>query len=334
MSGFAVVGLPDVYLSSLGAFLDAFVLIRRQVAAVFRARERIEMQTRVYLLSPDGGPVHMADGRHLIADDGLQGNPTVFDLVHIPGFVVGSEEVLNTRLAGAGSLCRWLRQQSEAGALISASGTAVFMLAEAGLLDGGTVAISRPLIPLFRRRYSRIRVSHGSAVVEHQNILTGSGLAADAQLLTRLVERVASPELARWLGDVTGLRPGGEEHIADDPLIANAQVWLEDRFAQNIRISELAEAMSVTQQTLLRHFRHHLNTTPQAYLRKVRVDAARRMLLRTTRSVGQIGSLVGYNDLQSFRKAFKQLTGVSPSRYRTANTTSNYPVSTHGGEST
>jgi len=316
MAGFAVLGLPDVYMSSLGAFLDAFVLIRRQVHAVFADRGRFEMQTQVHLLSPDGGAVRMAGGRQLTADAGFQGNPTRYDLVHIPGFVVGNEEVLFSRLADAGSLCRWLRQQSEMGALISASGTAVFLLAEAGLLDGGTVAISRPLIPLFRRRFHHIRISHGNIVVEHGNVITGTGLAADAQLLTRLVEQVASPELARWLGDVTGLRQTGEERIADDPLIANAQLWLEDRFARDVSIAELAEAMSVTQQTLLRHFHRQLNTTPQAYLRKVRVEAAQRMLLRTTRPVAQIASLVGYNDVQSFRKVFKQLTGISPGRYR------------------
>lgn len=316
MAGFAVLGLPDVYMSSLGAFLDAFILIRRQVRTVFQDRGRFEMQTPVHLLSLDGGAVQMIGGRNLIADGGLPGNATQYDLVHIPGFVVGREEVLIARLADSGYLCGWLREQAEGGALVSASGTAVFLLAEAGLLDYSTVAISRPLIPLFRRRFPNIRVNPGNPVVEHGNIFTASGVAADAYLITRLVEQVASPELARWLGDVTGLQLADADRIVDDPLVANAQLWLEDRFAQDVSIAELAEAMSVTQQTLLRHFRHYLSTTPQAYLQKVRVEAAQRMLLRTGRQVGEIASLVGYNDAQSFRRVFKQLTGLSPSRYR------------------
>ena len=124
MAGFAVLGLPDVYMSSLGAFLDAFVLISRQVRAVFADRARFEMQTQVQLLSPEGGAVRMAGGRQLTADASVQGNSTRYDLVYIPGFVVGNEAVLVTRLEAAGSLCRWLRQQSGTGALISASGTA------------------------------------------------------------------------------------------------------------------------------------------------------------------------------------------------------------------
>lgn len=312
-------GLRDAYMSSLGAFIDAFVLIRYQVGVLFHSREAVEMQTEVHLLTPDGGPVRMAGGRKLLADAGLESNTTAYNLIHIPGFVVGDEQALVARLAASSSLCRWLRQQYQAGALVSASGSGVFLLAEAGLVDDGWVAIARPLIPMFRRRFPNVRVDHSKAVVTQQRVITGSGLAADPQLLVRLVESVTTPELARWLGDVTGLRHTAEEQIADDPLIANAQVWLEERFAQKVRIADLAAAMSVTQQTLLRHFRRCLHTTPQAYLCKVRVEAAQRLLLRTNRPIEQIASLVGYNDIQSFRKVFGQFCGVSASRYRVLN---------------
>lgn len=316
MAGFAVLGLPDVYMSSLGAFLDAFYLVGQQVGSVFKKRARVEMQTPVHLVSPGGAMVHMVGGRQLPADVDIGNAETAYDLVHIPGFVVGDEQGLDARLSAAGPVCRWLRRQGDAGALLSASGTAVFLLAQAGLLKGGSIAMSRPLIPLFRRRFPAIVVAQGNAVVECGDVITASGVAADAQLLTRLVERVASPELARWLGDVAGLRQTGSNELVDDPLVANAQLWLENRFARDISIAELAAAMSVTQQTLLRHFRRRLQMTPQAYLRKVRVEAAQRLLSRTNRPVAQIASLVGYNDVQSFRKAFQRISGTSPGRYR------------------
>lgn len=318
MPGFAVVGLEGVYMSSLGMFLDAFELIRRQVTALYQTRESITMETRISLLTPDGRPVRMAGGRRLAADAGIERNSVDYDLIHIPGFVVGSEDALGDRLADVEPLCRWLRRQHGAGALCSASGAGVFLLAESGLLNGGVAALTRQLIPLFRRRYPGVRVDHRSVVVEHDRVLTGSGLAADAQLLVRLVEQSVSPELARWLGDIMSLHLVPEEQLAEDPLVANAQIWLEERLAQDLRIADLARTLAVSQQTLLRHFRRHLNTTPREYVQRMRIEAAQRMLRRTRRPIDQVAALVGYDDVQSFRKVFREHTGTSPGRYRAA----------------
>lgn len=318
MSGFAVVGLTDAYISSLGMFLDSFELIRRQVIEMYRTREPMSMQTRVHLLTPEGRVARLAGGRTLASDGGFD-TPVQYDLIHLPGFITGGEAALNTRLAESASLYQWLVQQRDGGARVSASGSAVFLLAEAGLLNGGMATIARPLIPVFRRRYPDIRIDHRSPVVEHGKVVTGSGLAADAQLLARLVEYVTTPELARWLSDVTSLHQAADDHLADDPLTANAQLWLEERFAQDVRIADLAKAMAVSQQTLLRHFHRHLSVTPQEYVRQLRMKSAQGLLARTSRSIGQIAALNGYSDVHTFRKVFREYTGTSPSSYRARN---------------
>src|SRR5262245_90762 len=107
MAGFAVIGLTDAYISSLGIFLDTFELIRRQVATLYRTREPISMQTQVHLLTPGGRPVRMAGGRSLGADSGLD-NHVQYDLIYLPSFLVGSEALLDARLAEAAPLYKWL----------------------------------------------------------------------------------------------------------------------------------------------------------------------------------------------------------------------------------
>lgn len=315
MAGFVVIGLPDAYVSSLGIFLDSFELVRRQVTALYRARQNLSMQTRVQLLTTDGRPVRLAGGRTMASDGGLDEH-TQYDLIHLPGFLINDEREFSGRLDETTSLYKWLVNQYAGGARISASGTAVCLLAEAGLLNGGMAAVGRPLTAYFRRRYSNIRTDHRTPVVEHSRVVTASGLAADLQLLARLMEYVTTPELGRWLSDVTNLHQMAEDRLADDPLTANAQLWLEERFAEDVRIADLAKAMSVSQQTLLRHFQHHLNISPQAYLRQMRLKAAEGLLLRTSRPVGQIANLVGYNDVQAFRRMFKEHYKTSPSTYR------------------
>ena len=315
MAGFAAIALDNVYMSSLGMFLDAFELVRIQVMNIFSTRARVAMQSPLRLLTADGRPASVAGGRQLAADDTLD-SQAQYALVHIPGFVAGSEAALAARLANSTRLCEWLRQQHQGGSLISASGSAVFVLAEAGLLDAEIAAVARPLVPLFRRRYPGIRIDHRRSFVEHERVFTSIGWAADPQLLARLVERTTTPELARWIADVTGLHRVTEGRLVEDELVANAQLWLENRFAGEARIADLAHDLAVSEQTLLRHFRRHLSMTPRDYVRKLRMEAARSMLLQTTRSVQQVAALVGYDDVHAFAKVFRQLTGCSANQFR------------------
>jgi two-component system response regulator YesN len=52
------------------------------------------------------------------------------------------------------------------------------------------------------------------------------------------------------------------------------------------------------------------------HLEKVRMDHAVKLLKQNEYTVDEISSRVGYNSSHSFRRAFKRLTGVSPSSYR------------------
>ncbi len=316
MSGFAAIALENVYMSSLGIFLDAFELVRGHVSRRFGTRTRFAMESPIRLLTPNGRAVRIAGGRRISADEGLSDDAR-YALIHIPGFVVGGEEPLDARLADASRLCEWLRRQYQGGAVISASGAAVFVLAHAQLLKG-VAALSRPLIPLFRQRFPAIRVDHRKPWVEQGRVITATGLAADTQLLSRLLELGTTPELARWFGDIAGLNQIAEDQLAQDELVARAQLWLEDRVAQPLRITELADAMAVSQQTLLRHFRRHLAMNPRDYVRKIRMEAAQQLLLRTNRPVQEIAGLVGYEDTHAFAKVFRRFTGTSAQGYRTA----------------
>ena len=316
MNGFAAIALENVYMSSLGIFLDAFELVRGHVSRRFGTRTRFAMESPIRLLTPNGRAVRVAGGRRISADEGLSDDAR-YALIHIPGFVVGGEEPLDARLADASRLCEWLRRQYQGGAVISASGAAVFVLAHAQLLKG-VAALSRPLIPLFRQRYPAIRVDHRKPWVEQGRVITATGLAADTQLLSRLLELGTTPELARWFGDIAGLNQIAEDQLAQDELVARAQLWLEDRVAQPLRIAELADAMAVSQQTLLRHFRRHLAMNPRDYVRKIRMEAAQQLLLRTNRPVQEIAGLVGYEDTHAFAKVFRRFTGISAQGYRTS----------------
>ena len=317
MADFALIAPAGTFHSSLGAFLDAFSLVRGQVERLFPAQDAVRMQTRLHLLTQDGQAVRLADDRRMPADGAVGGAPPL-DLVHIAAFRVGGPAALDERLEAARPFFEWLRARHAGGSLLSASGSAVFLLAGAGLLDGLAVPLPRALMPLCRARFPRLAIDERRAVIEHDGIVLGSGLAADPALMVRLIERCLSPEMGRWLASVTGLDRMVEARLAPDPLVANAQLWLEARFAQDVRIADLATALSTSHQTLIRRFMRDLGMRPKDYVQHLRVLSAQRMLRQTSRSIEQIATLVGYRDARSFRIIFREHAGMSATAYRAA----------------
>jgi AraC-like DNA-binding protein len=53
-----------------------------------------------------------------------------------------------------------------------------------------------------------------------------------------------------------------------------------------------------------------------AYLRRRRLELAAGLLLRTRRSVAEVGDLVGWPDANYFTRRFRSQFGVSPTDYR------------------
>ncbi|QGG54869.1 helix-turn-helix transcriptional regulator [Paenibacillus sp. B01] len=66
---------------------------------------------------------------------------------------------------------------------------------------------------------------------------------------------------------------------------------------------------------LNRSFRQLAGMPIAQYANKVRIDRACELLRTTTLRVGEIGRLVGFEDVYSFSKAFKKSKGVPPSAY-------------------
>ncbi|HLY28261.1 MAG TPA: helix-turn-helix domain-containing protein, partial [Aggregatilineales bacterium] len=68
-------------------------------------------------------------------------------------------------------------------------------------------------------------------------------------------------------------------------------------------------------------FRQHYHTTPAAYLNRIRIAAACRLLADPKRQVGEVAYAVGYESLSAFHDNFRKATGLSPSDYQHIGTT-------------
>lgn len=99
-------------------------------------------------------------------------------------------------------------------------------------------------------------------------------------------------------------------------LIEKALVYLAEHFTENTPIEELAKLCSVSAVYFRKLFKLHTGYSPTEYRIKLRMLAAKEYLRYGELSVGELSTLLGYNDAAYFIKQFKEEYSVSPHAYR------------------
>lgn len=79
---------------------------------------------------------------------------------------------------------------------------------------------------------------------------------------------------------------------------------------------QIAKQLGLTERTLQRRLQQQ-NTHYQALLDKIRLREAKQLLSHTQSTIEQTALAIGFHDVRSFRRRFKQWTGQSPNEYRT-----------------
>lgn len=96
-------------------------------------------------------------------------------------------------------------------------------------------------------------------------------------------------------------------------LVARARAFIDGGPLAPLRVAELARRCGASESTLLRAFRRELGTTPAAYAREHRLDAALLLLQDGRHTVGQVAAQVGYSALSAFTSAFRRRHDRAPS---------------------
>ncbi|MBQ6468680.1 MAG: helix-turn-helix transcriptional regulator [Lachnospiraceae bacterium] len=92
--------------------------------------------------------------------------------------------------------------------------------------------------------------------------------------------------------------------------------YIEDHYTENIRLSDLADALGVSQYYLSHFFRENYGMSFLDYVTSLRCDHAGRELLSTNRALLDICYDAGFSDPKYFQKAFRSKYGLSPREYR------------------
>lgn len=92
--------------------------------------------------------------------------------------------------------------------------------------------------------------------------------------------------------------------------------YLQNHLEEDISLSLLADEFHLNAQYISQLFKSEIGVGFLTYLTNIRMENARKLLVSTSLSIGEISSRCGYADYRVFTKAFKKNEGITPSQYR------------------
>lgn len=94
--------------------------------------------------------------------------------------------------------------------------------------------------------------------------------------------------------------------------IAQVLDYIQVNLHLPLSVETLADMANMSQSSFHEHFKTVTNTSPQQYIKSMRLDRARRQLVEQGLSVSEAAYGVGYASTSQFSREFKRLFGVSP----------------------
>ncbi|WP_175000296.1 GlxA family transcriptional regulator [Burkholderia lata] len=317
----AILAYDDCYASSLGGFADIL-----QIANAHLRRQGGDGNTQFEwrFVSPTGEPVMASNGLQLNTEP-IRPRET-FDLVFIPSAHYASGKAFDQLLARQSAACDWLVSQWNAGAYLAANCTGTFVLAKTGLLDGRPATTTWWLADQFRSRFPRVDLQLEPVVTEADRLICAGASASYLLQTIHVIERFSGAVIAAqcakaMLIDVSQTKqlpylPLLTDKAHADSLVHRAQHWLQKHMTKDVKMSEMAHDLGVSERTIIRRFQAALNQPPLRYLQSLRIEAARGLLEAGDLSLERITAQVGYSDTSSFCRLFKDKVGLSPGAYR------------------
>ena len=98
--------------------------------------------------------------------------------------------------------------------------------------------------------------------------------------------------------------------------VLKAVKYIEEHFAEKLQLTDIANEMFISVPYISSKFKEETGVCFSDYLKQTRIQKACMMLNTTEMKIHSIAEKVGYSDYKRFGEVFKDLTGVSPIKYR------------------
>lgn len=93
---------------------------------------------------------------------------------------------------------------------------------------------------------------------------------------------------------------------------------MRDNLAEPLRIERISASVFLSPDHFSKVFAGVLGQSPNDYLRRLRIEEAKRLLSTTDQPVTTVASAVGFTQGAYFSRVFRTISGCTPREYRRA----------------
>lgn len=270
------------------------------------------------LVSEDGEPPVTTAGLPVSVSGRFDPAKPADCLVVIGGF--GTRSHAHPSLHGA------IRRAGRSARAVGGVEAGTWLLGRAGLLQGRAATTHWEDLEDFAAAFPDTDVRPDRYVIDGPVFTTG-GASPTFDLLLHLIRSRLGMAVAL---DVASVFIYDQARAATDaqPLVSLGRLdGYDSRLAQAVRlmeahvdrpltISAIARRSGVTTRTLEKTFLKSIGETPGAYYLRLRLGAARRLVLDTAMPMADIAARTGFSSATSFSRAFSRSFGKPPGRLR------------------
>lgn len=305
--GFLVV--PNFSLIALSAAIDPLRL----------ANAVLERRAYEYVVvAATREPVPSSDGIRVVPDCTMA-DAGEFDAV----FVIGPNPLPRQ---GYGECIAWLRRMAAAGATLGGIDTGSYVLAKAGLLKGYRCTIHWEDRDALLEDFPGMEVSDALFELDRDRHTCSGGICPLDMMTTLLSRPPGSRALAERVTDLlVAQRRGADEKqvvplrhrlAGGHPLVVSALEMMESNLEEPLSPAEIAGYLGISRRQLERLFSEQLGQSPARKYLQLRLERARRALLRSTRAPEDIAQSTGFVSMAHFITRYREAYGCTPAAER------------------
>ncbi|MDX8442768.1 GlxA family transcriptional regulator [Mesorhizobium australafricanum] len=224
------------------------------------------------------------------------------------------------------ALLAGLRRAARAARACGGVEAGTWLVARAGLLEGRSATTHWEDMEDFSTAFPGVDVRPDRYVIDGP-VFTSGGASPTFDLMLHLVRTrlgmaaaldVASVFIYDQARAATDAQPLVSLGRLDgyDPRLAQAIRLMEAHVDQPLTIDAVAKRAGVTARTLESIFRKSIGETPGAYYLRLRLSAARRLVVDTRIAMADIAGRTGFSSAAAFSRAFSRAFGEAPVRLR------------------
>ena len=105
-------------------------------------------------------------------------------------------------------------------------------------------------------------------------------------------------------------------HLKNDDTLSLIRKYVRDNAHKRLSVDDIWRGVHISRATLYNVLKKRYNCTASEYINIVKIDMAKKMLTETDDAVEAISDSLSFNSCSYFCKTFKNITGVSPLKYR------------------